>query len=39
MADLGNCDFCGAEIGSYGCPKHGVDCYDPDAHGEPSDKS
>jgi hypothetical protein len=26
--DLGNCDYCGAPIGFYGCPKHGTDCYD-----------
>ena len=23
------CDFCGATIGFYGCPKHGTDCYRP----------
>jgi hypothetical protein len=28
---LGNCDYCGAPIGFYGCPKHGVDCYIDDA--------
>jgi hypothetical protein len=30
MRDLGNCDYCGAPIGFYGCPKHGTDCYDID---------
>ena len=25
--DLGNCDYCGAPVGFYGCPKHGTDCY------------
>ena len=27
VRDLDNCDYCGAPIGFYGCPKHGVDCY------------
>lgn len=27
--EQGECDFCGAKIGFYGCPKHGTDCYDP----------
>lgn len=29
MDDLGNCYYCGAPIGFYGCPKHGTDCDDP----------
>lgn len=32
--DLGNCDYCGAPIGFYGCPKHGTDCYDIDAEAD-----
>jgi len=25
--DVSNCDYCGAPIDFYGCPKHGTDCY------------
>lgn len=25
---MNTCDYCGAEIGFYGCPQHGTDCYD-----------
>jgi hypothetical protein len=32
------CDYCGAEIGFYGCPKHGVDCYDPAQHPDDPDE-
>jgi hypothetical protein len=35
MYDLGNCDFCGAPIGFYGCPRHGTDCYDIEDDDEP----
>lgn len=37
MSDPRNCDFCGKPVGFYGCPTHGVDCYD-DSDEDPNRK-